>query len=87
VQLSKPAPVIDPLAQFSPLSTGTPVPLRLTVVDGPVNALLMIVNWPVTGPDAAGLNWMVSVTLPLAATVIGKLLWLLIEKDSPVIFN
>ncbi len=56
VQLSVPDPVNDPLVQLSPLSTGTPVPLRLTPVDGPVDASLVIVNWPVTGPDATGLN-------------------------------
>jgi hypothetical protein len=87
VQLSVPAPVIEPLAQLSALNTGTPVPLRLTTVEVPLEELLVIVNWPVTGPDAAGLNWMVSMTLPLAATVIGKLLWPLIEKDWPVIFS
>jgi hypothetical protein len=87
VQLSVPDPVNDPLVQLSALSTGTPVPLKLTAVDLPADASLAIVNWPVTGPVAAGLNWMTSVTLPLAATVIGKLLWPLIEKDWPVIFN
>jgi hypothetical protein len=56
VQLSVPAPVIELLVQLNPLSTGTPVPLRLTAVDVPVDALLVIVNWPVTGPDATGLN-------------------------------
>ena len=56
VQLSVPAPVIEPLVQLSPLSTGTPVPLRLTAVDVPLDASLVIVNWPVTGPDATGLN-------------------------------
>jgi hypothetical protein len=56
VQLSVPAPVIELLVQLNPLSTGTPVPLRLTAVDVPVDASLVIVNWPVTGPDATGLN-------------------------------
>ena len=87
MQLSEPAPVIDPLVPVRALSTGTPVPLKVTAVDEPVEELLEIVNWPVTGPDAVGLNWMVSVTLPLAATVIGKVFWSLIEKDWPVIFN
>ncbi|MFZ1941296.1 MAG: hypothetical protein WAU67_19495, partial [Terracidiphilus sp.] len=31
VQLSAPAPVIEPFAQLSPLSTGVPVPLKLIV--------------------------------------------------------
>ena len=35
VQLSVPAPVIEPLVQLSPLSIGTPVPLRLTPVEVP----------------------------------------------------
>jgi hypothetical protein len=87
VQLSEPAPVIELLVQVSWLSIGTPVPLRLTAVDVPVEELVVIVNWPVTVPDAVGLNWMGSVTLPLAATVIGKLLWPLTEKNWPVIFN
>ena len=56
VQLSVPAPVIEPLVQLSPLNIGTPMPLRLTAVDVPVDASLVIVNWPVTGPDATGLN-------------------------------
>jgi len=87
VQLSVPDPVNDPLVQLSPLNTGTPVPLRLTRVEVPLEELLVIANCPVTGPDTAGLNWMVNVTLPPAATVIGKLLWPLMEKDWPVRFN
>jgi hypothetical protein len=87
VQESVPAPVIDPLVQLSALSTGTPVPLRLTTVDVPLDALLIIVNCPVAGPDTAGLNWMASVTLPPPATVMGKLLWPLMEKDWPVTLN
>ena len=56
VQLSVPAPVNEPLVQLSPLSTGTPVPLRPTTVEEPPEELLVIVNCPVTGPDAVGLN-------------------------------
>ena len=39
-QLSRLAPVIDPLAQVSAVSTGTPVPLRLTEVEDPFVASL-----------------------------------------------
>jgi hypothetical protein len=44
VQLSVPAPVMDPLLQRSALSTGTPVPLRLTTVEDPVEELLVKVS-------------------------------------------
>jgi hypothetical protein len=44
VHESVPAPVSDELAQVSPLSTGTPVPLRLTVAVLPLDELLVIVN-------------------------------------------
>ena len=84
VQLSVPAPVIELLVQFSALSTGTPVPVRSTVVDDPGNAFVAMVNSPVAVPVAAGLNWMVSVTLLFAPTVVGKLLWSLREKDWPL---
>jgi hypothetical protein len=57
VQLSVPAPVIDPLEQVSPVSIGKPVPLRLTVVDVPVEELLVRVSAPAVAPAAAGSNW------------------------------
>jgi hypothetical protein len=60
VQLSVPAPVIEPFAQVSPVRTGTPVPLRLTVVDVPVDELLVRVNVPVIAPAAVGSNCTVS---------------------------
>jgi hypothetical protein len=44
VHKSVPAPVSDELAQLSPLSAGTPVPLRLTVAVLPLDELLVIVN-------------------------------------------
>lgn len=84
VQISVPAPVIELLVQVSALSTGTPVPVRSTVVDDPGNALAAMVNSPVAVPVAAGLNRMVSVMLLFAPTVIGKLLWPLREKDWPL---
>jgi hypothetical protein len=41
VQVSVPAPAIDALAQVSPVSTGTPVPVRLTAVAVPLIELLV----------------------------------------------
>ena len=63
VQLSVPAPVIDPLLQLSALSTGTPVPLRLTTVEDPVEELLVSVSCPVTEPAVVGSNWTVRVAI------------------------
>ena len=63
VQLSVPAAVIDPLAQLSVLSTGTPVPLRLTAVEDPVEELLVRVNEPETAPAVVGSNCTVSVAV------------------------
>lgn len=56
VQLSVPAPLIDPFAQVNPVSTGTPVPVKLTTVDAPVDELLVSVNVPVAAPAAVGSN-------------------------------
>ena len=63
VQLSVPAPVIEPFAQVSPLSTGTPVPLRLTTVDVPVDELLVKVSEPAAAPEVAGSNTTVRVAV------------------------
>jgi hypothetical protein len=87
LQMSVPAPVIDPLAQVSPLSTGTPVPFKPTASEVPVEELLVMLSWPVAAPVAAGLKSTVRVRLPLAATVTGKLLEPLTEKDCPVVFS
>jgi hypothetical protein len=54
VQLSVPDPVNDPLAQLSPLNTGTPVPLRLTTVEVPPEELLVKFSWPVAAPAVVG---------------------------------
>lgn len=56
VQLSVPAPVMEPVAQVSALGTGTPVPLKLTVVDVPLDALVVSVSCPAKGPATEGLN-------------------------------
>jgi hypothetical protein len=63
VQLSVPAPIIVPLTQVRALSTGTPVPLRLTAVDDPVMELLVRVNCPVAAPAVAGSNSTLSVAV------------------------
>ena len=54
VQESVPAPVIEELAHETALSTGTPVPLRAIVDELPEEALLLMVNWPETAPEAVG---------------------------------
>lgn len=87
VQLSVPPPVIDPLVQLSALSTGTPVPLRLTEVEAPVEELLAMVSWPVAAPVAVGLNWTARVKLLFALTVTGMPLWPLDENDCPLKVN
>jgi hypothetical protein len=63
VQLSVPAPVIDPLVQFNPVRTGTPVPLKLTTVDVPVDELLLSVRVPEAAPAVVGSNCTVSVAV------------------------
>ncbi len=63
VQLSVPAPVIEPLVQLSALSSGTPVPLRLTTVEEPLEELLVNVSEPETAPVAVGPNCTVSVAV------------------------
>ncbi len=63
VQLSVPAPVIDPVVQIRPLSTGTPVPLRLIKVDVPLDELLVSVSCPVVVPAVVGSNCTVSVAV------------------------
>jgi hypothetical protein len=87
VQVSLDAPVIDPFTQFSSVSTGTPMPLSATVAEDAFDALLAMLSWPVAEPDAAGSNWMVTVTLAFAPTVIGTLLPPLMENGCPVRSN
>jgi len=55
--------VKDPLVQLSALSTGTPVPLRLTTVEVPLEELLVRVNEPETAPAAVGSNLTLSVAV------------------------
>ena len=54
VQLSVPAPVIEPLVQLSALSIGTPVPLRVTTAEVPLEELLVRVSWPVAASAVVG---------------------------------
>jgi hypothetical protein len=63
VQLSVPDPVNDPLVQLSPLSTGTPVPLRLTPVEVPPEELLVRLSEPEMAPAAVGSNCTVRVAV------------------------
>jgi hypothetical protein len=63
VQLSVPAPVIEPFAHVNPVSNGTPVPLKPTTVDVPVDELLVRVSDPEISPDVAGSNFTVSVAV------------------------
>ncbi len=73
VQLSVPDPVMDELVQESPVSTGTPVPLRAMVVEAPAEELLVRVNWPVAAPAAVGSNCTVSIVELPELRVTGKL--------------
>jgi hypothetical protein len=63
VQLSVPAPVIEPLVQVNPLSTGTPVPLRLIAVEVPAEELLVKVSEPEAAPLTVGSNCTVSMAV------------------------
>lgn len=63
VQVSVPAPVMDALVQLSPVSAGTPVPLRLTAVDPPVEELLFRASEPEAVPAAVGSNTTLSITV------------------------
>lgn len=72
VQLSVPAPVIEPFAQVKPASTGTPVPLRPITVELPEEELLLNVSEPEAVPAALGLNCTVSVAVWFGLSVNGK---------------
>jgi hypothetical protein len=63
VQLSVPAPVIEPLEQVRPVSTGIPIPLRLTTADVPVEELLVSVSVPEAAPAVDGSNCTVRVAV------------------------
>jgi len=72
VQLSVPDPMIELLAQLNPVSPGTPVPLRLTDVEAPVEELLVIDSCPACPPAAVGSNSTLSVSIWPGDRVVGK---------------
>lgn len=59
LQLSVPAPVIEPFVQLSVLNAGNPVPLRLTTVELPPEELEVMVSCPVVAPPAVGVKFTV----------------------------
>lgn len=73
VQASVPEPVRDESVHEIAVNTGTPVPLRLTSVEEPVDELLASVSWPVAEPAAVGSNCTVSLAVGLEeVSVSGK---------------
>jgi hypothetical protein len=72
VQLSVPEPVIEALLQERLLSTGLPVPLKLTTVDEPLEELLDSVNCPLSAPAVVGANCTVSEAVWPGFKVNGK---------------
>ena len=73
VQASEPAPVMEAFVQVSPVSTGTPVPLRLMAAVPLVVELLAMVKVPLAAPAAVGANCTVSVAAWFGFRVSGKL--------------
>jgi len=73
VQASVPAPVIELLAQPSPVNWEIPVPLRAITVVVPVDELLFSVSVPEDAPAAVGSNCTVSVADWPGDKVSGKL--------------
>jgi hypothetical protein len=74
VQASVPAPVIEALPQESDFKLASPVPLRVTVVEAPVEELLAIAIWPVAVPEVVGSNWMLSVAVWPGLRVSGNVI-------------
>jgi hypothetical protein len=56
VHVSVPVPVIEEFVQDREVSAGTPVPLKATTVEAPVEELLASVSWPVAAPAVVGSN-------------------------------
>lgn len=72
VQASVAVPVIEEFAQLSPVTTGTPVPLRLMAAVLFVEELLAIVNVLLAAPAETGSNPTWSVAVWLGLKVSGK---------------
>jgi hypothetical protein len=72
VQLSVPAAENDPVAQLSPPSTGTPVPLKFTTIEVPVEELLARISCPVAVPEVNGSNCKLRVAVWPGFSVIGN---------------
>lgn len=73
MQRSVPACAIELFVQFSELNTGTPVPLRVTKVELPVEESLMSVSCPDTAPAATGSNCTLRVVVWPGTRVTGTL--------------
>jgi hypothetical protein len=63
VQLSESEPVMETLAQVSPLNTGTPVPLTPITAAPPPEELLVTEICPLAAPDAVGSNCTLNVVV------------------------
>jgi hypothetical protein len=84
-QPSVPAPVIEPLVQLNPVSTGTPVPLKPTGVVVPFEELLVSANNPEAAPAAVGSNCTLRVAVCPEAIVSGTVAPEM-ENPAPVTF-
>jgi hypothetical protein len=60
------------VAQESAESTGTPLPLKVTLVVEPPEELLASVSWPALEPAAVGPNCTVKLAVWLVFSVNGK---------------
>ena len=63
VHVSVPAPVMEELVQEIAVSTGVPVPLKVTTDEDPVEELLARVNCPDAAPALVGSNFTVRVAV------------------------
>jgi hypothetical protein len=72
VQLSESEPVIETLAQVSPLNTGTPVPLTPITAAPPPEELLVKATCPLAAPAAGGSNCTLNVVVWPGPSVMGR---------------
>lgn len=87
VHVSVDSPVNEVLVQMSALAGGVvllPMPLRSTAVVGFDATSLVTVICPVATPVLVGANCAVRLKVPPDAIVTGRLYWLVIENDCPV---